>query len=96
VGYRATPALRVSLEVAAYYNDYDHLRSVVGQPPAVTDTLIVVPLLIRNDFRGRTCGGEVSVTVGAARGWRLRAHYALLEMRVEPRSDAPAQAGPPT
>jgi iron complex outermembrane recepter protein len=92
VGYRATPDPRVSLEVAAYYNDYDHLRSVVGQSPAVTDTLIVVPLLIRNDFRGRTYGGEVSMTVGAARGWRLRAHYALLEMRVEPRSDAPAGA----
>jgi iron complex outermembrane receptor protein len=91
-GYRATPDPRLSLDVAAYYNDYQHLRSVVPQAPVVSDTLIVLPLVIRNDFRGRTYGGEVSVTVGAARGWRLRANYALLEMKVEPRSDAPAGA----
>jgi iron complex outermembrane receptor protein len=91
-GYRATPHARVSFDLAAYYNDYDHLRSVVPQPPAISDTLIVLPLHLRNDFRGRTYGGEVSVTLGLARGWRVRANYALLEMEVEPRSDAPAGA----
>jgi iron complex outermembrane receptor protein len=92
LGYRATPDPRLSLDVAAYYNDYEHLRSVVQQAPIVTDTLNVVPLRIRNDFRGHTYGGEISLTVGAARGWRLRANYALLKMKAQPRPDAPAGA----
>ena len=92
LGYRATPDRRVSFDVAAYYNDYDHLRSVVAQPPVVSDTLVVLPLAIRNDFRGRTYGGEVSVTTSPRRGWRVRANYALLKMKVEPRADAPAGA----
>jgi iron complex outermembrane recepter protein len=92
LGYRATPHPRLSLDAAAYYNDYQHLRSMVAQPPVVTDTLIVVPLLFRNDFRAHTYGGEISLTVAAARGWHLRANYSLLEMTVEPRSSAPAGA----
>jgi iron complex outermembrane receptor protein len=92
VGYRATPDLRLSFDLAAYYNDYDRLRSVVPQVPNISDTLIVLPLQIRNDFRGRTYGGELSVTLGLSRRWRVRANYALLKMKVEPRSDAPPGA----
>jgi iron complex outermembrane receptor protein len=92
LGYRATPHARVSFDLAAYYNDYQHLRSVVRQPPALSDTLILLPLHIRNDFQGHTWGGEVSVTLRLAREWRIRANYSLLNMEVEPRSDAPAGA----
>ena len=91
-GYRATPHSRVSFDLAAYYNDYQHLRSVVPQPPVLSDTLIVLPLHVRNDFQGHTWGGEVSVTLRLAREWRIRANYSLLKMEVEPRSDAPAGA----
>jgi iron complex outermembrane receptor protein len=92
LGYRATPHPRVSFDLAAYYNDYDHLRSVVRQAPIIADTLIIVPLHVRNDFQGRTWGGELSVTLRLARRWRVRANYALLEVDVEPRADAPVGA----
>jgi iron complex outermembrane receptor protein len=92
LGYRATPDPRVSFDLALYYNDYDHLRSVVPQAPDISDTLIVLPLEVRNDFQGHTYGGELSVTLGLARGWRVRASYSLLQMEVEPRSDAPPGA----
>jgi iron complex outermembrane receptor protein len=92
LGYRATPDPRVSLDLAVYYNDYDHLRSVVPQAPIIADTLIVLPLQVQNDFQGHTYGGELSVTLGLARGWRVRANYSLLQMEVEPRADAPPGA----
>jgi iron complex outermembrane receptor protein len=92
LGYRATPHSRVSFDLALYYNDYQHLRSVVPQPPELSDTLIVLPLHIRNDFQGHSWGGEASVTLRLARAWRVRANYSLLKIEVEPRSDAPSGA----
>jgi iron complex outermembrane receptor protein len=92
LGYRAALTSRLSVDVATYYNDYDRLRSVVTASPRVTDTLIVLPLIIRNDFRGHAYGGEVSATLRISPHWRLRANYALLKMKVTPRQHAPAGA----
>src|SRR6185312_11879326 len=59
LGYRVQPHEKVSLDLATFYNDYDHLRSVeYGSfvPGAVnTETAI-----LGNTLEGQTYGAELS------------------------------------
>jgi iron complex outermembrane receptor protein len=80
LGYRIQPAKRVNVDVAAFYNDYDHLsnfgttvaRFVPGTPYGMAE----IPLV--NCQSGHTYGGEAAVTVEPVDHWRLTASYSLL------------------
>lgn len=69
-GYRVRPASRVSLSLAAFYNDYNNLRSL--------DQLTPTNFVIGNGFRGQTWGVELSGTYQATEWWRLRGGYTYL------------------
>ena len=60
--------------VAAFYNDYDHLRSLeLG--PSRTQPLLpepFVPLHVGNALYGETYGAEAAATCEIARWWRLQ------------------------
>jgi iron complex outermembrane receptor protein len=90
LGYRATPHQRVSIDLATYYNDYDHLRTIRAATPEVQGPNVVLPFLIENQGKGQTYGGEASVTLQFIPRWRLRFGYAYLHMEVQPRKNAPA------
>jgi iron complex outermembrane receptor protein len=62
VGYRAQPARQVSLDLAAFYNDYSEQQTLPGFPRVT----------------GETYGMEASVTVAATDSWRLTGSYSLL------------------
>ena len=89
LGYRIQPTHRISVDVAAFYNDYSRL---VGYQPtsfipgAPAGTLVLDQV---NTLRGETYGGEAVVTVAATDAWRLSASYSLLMMHLqgEPASD---------
>jgi iron complex outermembrane receptor protein len=61
-GYRGLLLPSFSLSVSAFYNSYDHLRTVEASGPAV------FPLMVRNNMRGDSRGLEIWGSF-AARGW---------------------------
>jgi iron complex outermembrane recepter protein len=74
-GYRAVPARRVSLDVAAFVNRYDDLRST-EQPLAAGD-----PILLGNSINALTRGVEVSGVVQVLEAVRIHSSYAYLFKR---------------
>jgi len=80
LGYRLQPHERVSLSVAGYYHDYDHIRSVEPvNPPAP------IPLESRNGQEGETYGVEVSAEYRVTDTWRLRADISELRISIDPK-----------
>ena len=77
IGYRVQPLEKLSLDLAAFYNDYDDLRSievVAFLPPLTT--------VLGNDLYGHTKGVEISATWKVADWWRLQPSYTYLHMNL--------------
>lgn len=93
LGYRVRPAERVSIDLAAFYNDYSHLISF-GNPtqfvPGVPFGTAEIPW--SNRLSGRTYGGEASVTFSPLDTWRLTASYSLLMAKISGEPEANAQS----
>jgi iron complex outermembrane receptor protein len=78
LGYRFEPTKRVSIDIATFYNDYNHLQSIEAGGPQFGPT-VVIPLTFANRIAGDTYGGEVETTVQVTDNWRLAGSYSLLE-----------------
>jgi iron complex outermembrane receptor protein len=92
IGYRFQVHPRLSLDFAAFYNDYENLRTVASSPLELRIApgprpYLVLPLTFSNDLDGETYGCEVSATWQPADTWRLRANYTFL--RTQSRSRSP-------
>ena len=81
-GWRARPWESLLVDVAAFYNDYDDLRSLETGAPFAEPNNTVNPFFIENEASARTYGIEVGLSVQAASWWRLRASYAYLYMNI--------------
>jgi iron complex outermembrane receptor protein len=80
LGYRTQPVKDVSIDIAAFYNKYDRLRSEhAGAPISISP--LIIPVTWENDVAGDTFGGEVSATVRLSETWRLQGSYSLLDAR---------------
>jgi iron complex outermembrane receptor protein len=80
LGYRTQPFPVVSLAVATFYNVYDRLRSTERvNPPAP------LPIMLANGQDGRSYGVELTADYQVTNGWRLRAGYAGLHIRIRPK-----------
>lgn len=83
VGLRSQPLRHVSLDVAAFYNDYSRLRTFEpGEPALELDPLpphILVPFRIDNLMEGETYGVEIAPKLTITSFWRLSASYTFLE-----------------
>ncbi len=86
MGYRAQPGHRFSVDLAAFYNRYNKLRtSEPGVPFLETSTLpphIVAPLVFSNLMHGETYGAEIATTWNVTKSWKLKAGYGCLSMRL--------------
>lgn len=85
-GYRTSPVSNLSLDVAAFYNIYDHLLSLEPQPIAFSASpapRLALPLLAGNRLDARTWGAEVAAEWHPIESWRLRGAYTLLRMDTE-------------
>jgi iron complex outermembrane receptor protein len=80
-GYRTQPHERFSLDLAAFYNVYDDLRSINPNSLSPTNT----EFHPANSLYGETCGFEIAGTIDLARWWRLRPSYSLLSMQLHTR-----------
>jgi len=84
-GYRWKAHDRFSTDLALFYNQYDHLRTMEpgtpyfgGIPPHV-----IVPVAVDNLMEGYTYGLELAVDCFPLDGWRLQGAYTYLKMHLE-------------
>ena len=80
-GYRVQPHPLISIDIAAYHNEYNRLRS---QEPGS-------PIVLANGLRGRTNGLETEVTVRPTGWMRWQGSWTLFDKRLELR---PGSADP--
>ncbi|HTI72810.1 MAG TPA: TonB-dependent receptor [Candidatus Limnocylindria bacterium] len=81
LGYRIQAHPRLLVDLATFYNVYDHLRTLQYTPP----------LIISNNREGETYGVEVELKYQATDWWRLSSSYAWLgeDLRFKPGSFDP-------
>ncbi|HET8648777.1 MAG TPA: TonB-dependent receptor [Gemmatimonadales bacterium] len=78
-GYRTVLSSRLSLDVSAFYNDYDELRTLTPIGVLPGSPRPVVPFVLQNRASGHTGGVELSATWQAARRIRIRGSYSYLD-----------------
>ena len=91
-GFRSLLSKTVSLDIAAFYNRYDHLQSLEPGTP-LTEVIAGTPALVYpyfngNGVKGTTSGIEIAPDWKPAAWWRLQASYSLLhtDLRTAPGS----------
>ena len=85
IGARWRVGEKLHLDVAAFYNDYDKIRSSTTGTPFVSFTPAphpVIPLHANNRAEGETYGGELAATWEVLDWWRLMGSYSLLQMHL--------------
>ena len=91
-GYRHTLSDRLSIDIAAYYNDYDNLATTEPSTSFLEATPapphLVQTLTYQNLMYGETHGLEIATNWKAARRWTISPGYALeqLHMHTDPTS----------
>ena len=85
LGYRAWPTERLSLDVTAFYNDYDDLRALEQRNDliALEGGYLRVPFLFVNAQQGQSHGFEIAANWQPAGGWRLQLAYSYLRVNLE-------------
>jgi iron complex outermembrane receptor protein len=96
VGYRRLIRKNLYLDLAGFFNQYDHLFSeeITGAPfledtpPPAIDNIVAPPHLLLpaqfgNSLMGTTTGGEIAPEWRPASFWRLRGSYSFLVMHIE-------------
>jgi iron complex outermembrane receptor protein len=92
VGYRVQASSKLSLDVAAFYNNYTHLRTAEpGTPflegnPIPTD--VVVPFVAYNKMSGGTYGIEPYADWKVLPRWKLFGSYSFLQMKIHKDRDS--------
>jgi len=92
LGYRVEPTDRLSLDAAAFYNTYDHLRATEpGLPFPETSPApahLVVPAVMDNRMEAETYGAELALDWEVSNRCRLRSGYTLLNMQLHLKEDS--------
>jgi len=85
-GYRVQPVRHLSLDLAAFYNVYEDLRTADPGAPFLEDTPspphLVVPLQASNGMDGEAYGVEIAASWNVTNHWRLNVGYTLLKMHL--------------
>ncbi|MFT3752608.1 MAG: TonB-dependent receptor [Paludibacter sp.] len=80
LGYRVQPQTRLSVAAAAFYNDYDKLRSVEPVNPPATS-----PTTIGNGQQGHAYGAELTLEYRPTDWWQLRLADTEIRIALRPR-----------
>jgi iron complex outermembrane receptor protein len=92
IGYRTAVSKRLSIDLAAYYNDYDHLQTTEPGAPFAESTPapahMVFPLTYENLMHGETHGLEITANWKVTDHWTLAPGYTFdaLHMHTDPTS----------
>jgi len=92
IGYRVRPMDELSLDVTAFFNDYDSLRTgKFGMPfpdPPLSPTLMVLPFTQDNEDEGETYGVELAADWRPCDWWRFQAAYSYLNVVLQQADEA--------
>ncbi len=94
-GYRVGLPAGLFLDVAAFYNAYDELRSSSpGEPTLVLAPVphLIIPNVIDNRMEGETWGLEVAAQWWPSDRWRIVAAYTFLDMHLALEEEDPTGA----
>jgi iron complex outermembrane receptor protein len=80
LGYRVQPLPRLALSLAAWYNDYDNIRSLEQANPPLP-----FPIVIANELEGESYGAELTADYRVTDWWRLRVGYTELRIDIHPK-----------
>jgi iron complex outermembrane recepter protein len=92
MGYRTTVSNRVSLDFAAYFNNYGDELTLEPEAPFIEDTPapphLIIPMIYENLMHGESHGAEISANWKIARRLTLSPGYAFEEihMHLDPTS----------
>jgi iron complex outermembrane recepter protein len=84
-GYRNLVTKKFSIDLAAFYNNYDHLSSTEPGTPFTEISpapALVLPFIRGNGLLGNTSGVEVTPDWRPKPWWRLAASYSFLQMEL--------------
>lgn len=88
LGYRVQPSERLALDIAAFFNEYDNLRTFEpGRPFPETSPApphLVLPSYVDNRMDGETYGVEIAAHCNVTDHWKLAAGYAYLQIELHP------------
>ncbi len=87
LGYRTSPVPGVSVDVAAFYNEYTNLFTVERGLPSVQNnstfgTYLSVPTVFDNRAKGESYGVEVSSRWKVNDSWTLGGNYSYLKLDI--------------
>ena len=93
-GYRSLIKPKLYLDVAAFYNNYDHLESIEPGAPFIetspSPSHFVLPLFFRNGILGSTNGIEIAPDWRPKHWWRLEGSYSFLQMDLRKKANSAA------
>jgi iron complex outermembrane recepter protein len=79
LGYRSEPHDRLTVTVAAFDNNYDHVRSLEPLAPPAP-----FPLVFANGQTGTSYGVELTGEYRVTDWWRIRSSYMGMRLRIRP------------
>lgn len=86
LGYRVAPSKHLSMDLAAYYGDYDHQQTSEPATPFFETTPspphLVQPFTFQNLMHGEAHGFEIAVNWKATDGWTLSPGYAFEQVHM--------------
>jgi iron complex outermembrane receptor protein len=89
IGYRQLIIPSFSVDLATFYNSYDHMQSLEpGTPYTQTsdgETYTIYPFYNRNGLLGTTKGFELAPSWKPATWWRVQGSYSFLDMDLRTR-----------
>lgn len=86
LGHRWQPLDNLSLDLAAFYNDYEDLNSLeVGAPFADESGKTIIPVINTNLSQGRSHGVEALLSYSPLPYWRLSGSFSYIDLEIEPR-----------
>ncbi|MGR8929294.1 MAG: TonB-dependent receptor plug domain-containing protein [Gammaproteobacteria bacterium] len=87
LGYRTTFVKSLSIDLTAFYNDYDNLRNAnIGSVYPETNgsnIVLVQPVTLSNNFRAKTYGVEIALVWQMLDWWRWDGNYSLLKTELQ-------------
>ncbi|WP_150048116.1 TonB-dependent receptor plug domain-containing protein [Methylomonas rhizoryzae] len=86
IGYRTTMIDALSLDMTAFYNDYDNFRSVMLGDLITRNGYLEQQLVLSNAFSPKTYGFELAAVWQMLDWWRWDANYSYLATDLDPGS----------
>ncbi|MBL8792429.1 MAG: TonB-dependent receptor [Planctomycetia bacterium] len=85
-GYRVSPTEKFQIDLAAFFNDYDDLRSIAPPGPPILQTspfpYLLLPIPFGDQLYGETYGVELAASWQVAEYWKLHAGYTWLQVQL--------------